>query len=307
MTPRQRVLIAGCGYVGGRLAELLAEEGRTVFGLKRDPSTVPGGVEGVAADVSDPTTLRELPSSLDAVVYAVSPAGRGEADYRTAYVEGPRNVLRAVGWKGAVGGPGAGAAGGREAGRVAGRFILVSSTGVYGQRDGRWVDEDTEPEPADATGRILLEGERAVSALEGAGIVLRLGGIYGPGRDRTVRRVLSGEADCPAPDRYGNRIHRDDAAAALRHLLDLDAPAPVYIGVDRDPAPLRDVYRWVADRGRAPDPCRRETRETWEASGRRGTNKRCSSERLAGSGFEFAYPSFREGYGPMIEALRASS
>lgn len=307
MTHPERVLVAGCGYVGGRLAELLAEEGRTVFGLKRNPSTVPAGVAGLAADVSDPGTLRELPPSLDAVVYAVSPAGRDEAAYRTAYVEGPRNVLRAIGWEGAVRGREAGAAGGREAGRVAHRFILVSSTGVYGQRDGRRVDEDTEPEPADATGRVLLEGEGAAGAVEGTGIVLRLGGIYGPGRDRIARRVLAGEADCPAPDHYGNRIHRDDAAAALRHLLDLDDPAPVYIGVDRDPAPLRDVYRWIADRGRAPDPCRRETPETWEASGRRGTNKRCSSDRLAGSGFDFEYPSFREGYGPMIDALRESS
>lgn len=289
----KRVLIAGCGYVGGRLAELLVAEGSQgsqgsqgfeVYGLKRDPTTLPLGVIPVAADVADPSTLTGLPASLDALVYAVAPAGHNEAAYRTAYVDGLRNVLRAL------------AAGDDPPSRV----ILVSSTGVYGQTDGRWVDEETPPEPADVTGRILLEGEDVVREGAGKGVVLRLGGIYGPGRTTTVRRVLAGDAGCPAPDRYGNRIHRDDAAAAIRHLLELDAPAPVYIGVDRDPAPLRDVYRWIAEQGGAPDPCRDETPESWEASGRRGTNKRCSSERLVSSGFQFRYPSYREGYAGFI-------
>jgi nucleoside-diphosphate-sugar epimerase len=307
----KRVLIAGCGYVGTRLAELLVADGFPgsldahaapapgssgasgasgshtfqVYGLKRDPTTLPPGVIPVAADVGDPGTLSALPGAVDALVYAVAPAGRSEDAYRTAYVDGPRNVLRAL------------AAGGHPPSR----FILVSSTGVYGHTDGRWVDEETPPEPADVTGQVLLEGEAVVRDGAGTGVVLRLGGIYGPGRTTTVRRVLAGDAGCPDPDRYGNRIHRHDAAAAIRHLLDLDAPAPVYIGVDRDPAPLRDVYRWIAERGGAPDPCRDETPESWEASGRRGTNKRCSSERLVASGFQFRYPSFREGYAALME------
>lgn len=279
----ERVLIAGCGYVGSRLAELLVEEGRTVYGLKRDPSTLPDGVEPVAADVSEPATLRDVPARLDGVVYAVSPAGRSEAAYRAAYVDGLRNVLHAV----------------TAAGTQSPRMVLVSSTGVYGQEDGRWVDEETDPEPADATGRILLEGEGVARGAAGRGVVLRLGGIYGPGRTRTVQRVVSGEAGCPGEDRYGNRIHRDDAASAARHLLNLEDPDPVYIGVDRDPAPLRDVYRWIAEQAGVPDPCGSGRSESWEASGRRGTNKRCSSERLVRSGFEFRYPTFREGYGAL--------
>jgi nucleoside-diphosphate-sugar epimerase len=280
----KRVLIAGCGYVGGRLAELLAASGREVYGLRRDPTRLPPGVEAVAADVAMPDTLHRLPRRLDAVVYAVAPSGRDEEAYRVAYVDGLRNVIRAV----------------SAQGEPPPRLVLVSSTGVYGHSDGRWVDEDTPPEPADASGRILLEGERALRDVDGTGVVLRLGGIYGPGRTSTVRRVLDSEAGCPAPDRYGNRIHRDDAAAALRHLLDLADPDPVYIGVDRDPAPLRDVYRWIAARGGAPDPCRDRERETGEATGRRGTSKRCSSDRLVSSGFEFRYPSYREGYAPFI-------
>ncbi len=285
------ILIAGCGYVGGRLAELLVEDGRQVAGLRRDASRVPAGVRGVAADVSDPSTLRGLRDALgqpaDALVYAVSPAGRTEAAYRTAYVDGLRNVLDAVD------------APGPEPRRV----VLVSSTGVYGQEDGSWVDEDTPPEPADPTGRVVLEGERLLGELEGRGVVLRLGGIYGPGRTRTVRGVLRGEAGCPAPDRYGNRIHRDDAAGALRHLLEIPEPAPLYVGVDRDPAPLCKVYRWIAERAGVADPCEGGSAEGDDAPGRRGTNKRCSSRRLAESGYRFRYPTFREGYRPIVDEL----
>jgi len=114
--------------------------------------------------------------------------------------------------------------------RFRGRLVLVSSTGVYGESKGGWVDEDTTG-PADATGHVLLEGERIAHGFGGRGVVLRLGGIYGPGRDRTVRRVVSGEATCPEPGVYGNRIHRDAAAGAARHLARLADPDPVYLVV----------------------------------------------------------------------------
>jgi nucleoside-diphosphate-sugar epimerase len=285
------ILIAGCGYVGGRLAELLVEDGRPVAGLKRNASTVPDGVLGIAADVSEPATLDGLRGTMgepvDALVYAVAPTGRSEGAYRTAYVDGLRNVLAAL-----------------ESSRPEPRrVLLVSSTGVYGQEDGRWVDEDSTAEPADATGRVVLEGEGLMGDLGGRGVVLRLGGIYGPGRTRTVRRVLSGEAGCPDPGSFGNRIHRDDAAGALLHLLDLPNPAPLYVGVDRDPAPLREVYRWVAEQGGVADPCEKGGYDGVGAAGRRGTNKRCSSRRLADSGYRFRYPTFREGYRPIVDEL----
>ena len=297
MTPSadrpDRVLIAGCGYVGARLAELLAEDGRRVWGLRRHPGGLPAGVTPIAADVGDPDTLRQLPA-VDAVVYAVSPSGRSEAEYRAAYVDGLGNVLD----------------GAERAAGARPRVVLVSSTGVYGHTDGRPVDEETPPEPADPTAERLLEGEAVARERGAPGVVLRLGGIYGPGRTRTVRRVLDGEAECPAPDRYGNRIHRDDAAAAARHLLDLPDPRPVYLGVDREPAALRDVYRWIAERGGVPDPCAHAEDNAavggaggssgWEG-GRRGSSKRCSSRRLVESGFRFRYPTFREGYAPLVD------
>ena len=283
-----RVLVAGCGYVGGRLAELLAADESEVWGLRRDPSQLPPGVEPVAADVTDPSTLTSRPSDLDGLVYAVSPAGRTEEAYDAAYAAGLRNVLEAL----------------SEDGPVPDRVILVTSTGVYGYDNGRWVDEETDPRPPDATAERMIEGEEIVRSA--GGVALRLGGIYGPGRTRTIRRVLEGEASCPPPDRYTNRIHREDAARSLFFLLDLDDPDPLYLGVDTEPAPLREVYRWIAERGGVADPCSglgpdEPSAGSGGAPGRRGSNKRCSSERLTASGFTFLYPTFREGYGPLID------
>jgi nucleoside-diphosphate-sugar epimerase len=278
----ERVLIAGCGYVGSRLAERLLEDGVAVWGLKRDPSTLPAGVGAVAGDVTRASTLDGIPDEVGAVVYAVAPTSSGEAGYRSAYVDGLRNVLDAVG-----GSP---------------RVVLVSSTGVYGQSDGQWVDEDTAEEPADGTARAILEGEALARERGAPGIVLRLGGIYGPGRTWTVGRVLTGDAPCMGPELYGNRIHREDAAGALRHLLTLDHPEPVYNGVDGEGAPLRDVYAWVADRAGVPDPCDGVDPDAVRTEGRRGTNKRCSNQRLLDSGYTFVYPSYRAGYAELIEA-----
>lgn len=282
-----RVLIAGCGYVGAPLARLLAERGDEAWGLRRHPAELPFGVRPLAADVTDPSSLdgvRRLEP--DAVVYAVSPSERSPGAYRSAYVEGLRNVLDAAFGRG----------------RSPGRAVLVGSTGVYGHGDGRWVDEETPPDPADATGEALLEAEALVREMGAPGVVLRLGGIYGPGRDRLVRRVLDGSASCPPEGRYSNRIHRDDAAAAALHLLDLDAPRPVYLGVDREPAELRVVYRWIADRAGVPDPCRSGVASA-AGGGRRGTNKRCSSDRLVKSGFRHGFPTFREGYGALLREM----
>jgi nucleoside-diphosphate-sugar epimerase len=281
--PPARVLVVGCGYVGSQLAALLVAEGVDVWGAKRDPAGLPPGVRPVAADVTVPRSLAALPGTVDAVVYAVAPGAPSPEAYRAGYVDGLRNTLAAVG-------------------DGARRLVLVSSTGVYGHDDGRWVDEETPPEPVDPTARLILEGEGIALGSRTPGVVLRLGGIYGPGRTRTVRQVLSGAAPCLPPNVYGNRIQRDDAAAAVRHLLALADPAPVYLGVDLDPAPLRDVHSWIAKRGGVADPCDdRDMAEPESRTGRRGTNKRCSSRRLVDSGFTFQYPTYREGYGPLLD------
>ena len=281
----ERVLIAGCGDVGTAIGRRLAAAGVEVFGLRRHVDALPNGIVPVAADLTDPGSLRGLPDGLDAVVVAVAADERTEAGYRSTYVDGLSHLLGALAGRGAGGG-------------LPARLLLVSSTAVYGQSDGAWVDEDTPTAPTRFTGRVMLDAEALVAQAGTRGIVLRCAGIYGPGRTRLLRQVRDGEASCHEVTAYTNRIHRDDAAGAAAHLLTLDDPEPVYLAADDDPAPRCEVLRWLADRLGAPDP------PVEPGASSRGANKRCRNDRLRASGYTLAYPTFREGY---EDVLRTAS
>lgn len=288
-----RVLVAGCGYVGSALAAELARDGHAVFGLRRRPVGLPPKVTPVAADLSDPTTLGSLPRGLDVVVYGAAADGFTDDAYRAAYVDGPRHLLAAL----------------VAAGEHPRRVLFTSSTAVYGQSRGEWVDETSETHPAGFSGARLLEGEAVVLGGPFPGTVLRLGGIYGPGRTRLVESVRRGEARLrPGPPLYTNRIHRDDCAGALRHLISRDAAERVYLGVDAEPADERDVLRWLARTLGVPEPTEAAAEPAGAgAPGGRGArprgSKRCSSARLVASGYRLRFPSFREGYADVIRSL----
>lgn len=273
-----RVLIAGCGYVGGALADRLVGEGHEVFGLRRGGAALPAGVEHVTADLSLPESLAALPVKLDAVVYAASPGTRSDAAYQEIFVTGVLHLQEAL----------------DRSSPNLGRFVFVSSTAVYAQRDGSWVDEESATEPSHFSGRRLLEGERLVLAGPGHGSVLRLAGIYGPGRLGLLERVRRGEARyMPGPPHYTNRIHRDDAAGILHQLLEGAAPPRCLLGVDSAPAPEREVQEWLAQRLGAPVPRPAPP----DPSGRKALgNRRCRNARLLARGYRLRFPTWREGY-----------
>ena len=266
------ILIAGCGDVGGELARRLLADGHVVYGLRRRVHLLPAGVRPIAADLQDPDSLRAVPDGLDAVCYAAAADGRSPGAYRGAYVDGPRNLLRAVGRTGTLG-----------------RVLYTSSTRVYPQNAGEWVDEDS-PTGGDAYARLLLEGEAAVRDGAAAAVVVRLAGIYGPGRTRLVDRVRAGEPCSPA---YANRIHRDDCAGLLRHLLRLARPLPLYLGADDEPTTQCAVMRWIAGRLGLPAPAP-------AGADREAGGKRCRNARLVSSGYAFEQRSFGDGYGALL-------
>lgn len=276
-----RILIAGCGYVGSALGLLLVSEGHTVFGLRRNTSALPAGITPVRADFSKPLPPNTLPDNLDAVVCAASPGGSSDEAYRAAYVDGPRSLISTLG------------------GQSIERLILVSSTGVYGQKNGEWVDEASPTEPNGTSGRRLLEGERLVLGGPFPATVLRLGGIYGPGRASMIERALGNPPPEDDPPQYTNRIHRDDCAGALRHLLLIPDPDPVYLGVDHEPADRRTIAEWLTTRSGENPPVSPRRDRPKARPGR--TNKRCSNELLLRSGYEFRYPTFREGFAALLE------
>lgn len=269
-------LIVGYGYVGSALGALLRERGETVYALSRsqrtsDPEGLESGVRAIQADVTRPL---QLPADIERIAYVVSPDGGSPEQYEHAYVVGLQNVLTAA--------PSA-------------NVVLTTSTAVYSFDDGRWVDETT---PTTATGKAayLLAGEELVA--QRSGIALRLGGIYGPERNRIVRQVAEGTATLNPEPRYGNRIHRRDCATAIATLF--DAPAGIYVGVDDDPADLNDTYRWIAEQLGLESP------PLGEPTSRRSGNKRCSNTKLRQTGWTPRYPSYREGYQEALAAIRAS-
>ncbi len=274
-----RVLVAGCGYVGNALARRLVAAGHEVHGLRRRIEALPPGVHPVAADLAAPD-LPALPV-VDALVYTASAGGRTEEAYRTIYVDGLRRVIERL----------------EASGSALERVIFTSSTAVYGQTGGEWVDETSATEPASFSGRILLEAEAVAIAHGRHGVALRLAGIYGPGRTRLVRQVFEDQPSDSPDDAFGNRIHVDDCAGALAHLLELPSPAAVYCGVDDAPVPLGEVRDHLAA---ALGVARQRNRSH---TGTERGHKRVSNARLVGSGYALSVPTYREGYGPVVEAF----
>lgn len=278
----RRVLIAGCGDLGVALGLALCRAGWEVHGLRRNAALLPESFHRIAADLGEPESLAALGGiAFDHLVLTGAPGGFEEANYRRVYVDGVRNLLTAV-----VGEPG---------------VLMVGSTGVYHQEDGSSVDEDSPTEPRGFSGRALLEGEAVLRDLAGRrASVLRLGGIYGPGRLRLISEVRAG-VGCPRePVRFTNRIHRDDAAGILQFLLERQAAGErletCYLGVDCEPAPMWEVRHWLAEQlGVSLD----DSRPLGDA---RGGNKRCSNRRLLAAGYRFTYPDYRAGYSALLAA-----
>ena len=297
------VVIVGCGYVGLELAEQLAERGHDVAGVRRSDAglaaieAVDARVDAVGADATDPESLAALPDA-DAVVFAASSGGRGAEAARSVYVDGLTNVIEEYGT--------------REA--APDRLVYTSSTGVYGDHDGGWVDEETAIDPTTEKTRVLAEAERV--ALETAdefgidGTVARFAGLYGPGRYR-LDRYLNG----PVTAGFLNMVHRDDAAGAVRYLLEADVARgePVVV-VDDEPVDKHAFADWLADECGVARPEKRSKAEriadgdlSAAAERRIRTSKRCANDRLRALGYEFSYPTFREGYHDAIQAFNAAN
>lgn len=278
-----RILVAGCGNLGGAIASRLAEDHR-VYGLRRNPDRVPDGVHGVKADLLNRDQLASvLPEDLDIVIYCLTPSQYDDAGYRDAFVTGLGNLIHALG------------------DQPLKRLFFISSSSVYSQNNDDWVDETSPTEPARASGEIILEGEQAAADSGHPATIVRFSGIYGPSRKRFLQAVMEGEMDPVSPAPFSNRVHEADAADAACHLTRLAlAGKPVescYLASDCEPARLDEVVAWVRDQlpCKAPGPDARK--------GGRAGSKRCSNQRLLDSGFSFRYPDYRAGYGEMIEQM----
>lgn len=279
------LLIAGCGDVGTRLGVRLAAEGWQVHGLRRSVAQLPGAILPVAGDLSaDPCPPAWPSGRLDYLVYCAAATEHDEAGYRAAYVDGLRRVL---GWL-------------AQQGQRPRRLLFVSSSGVYGQQLGEWVDEESPAEAGSYSGRIMREAEQLALQSGLPASLVRLTGLYGPGREWLLGQVRQGYRVASEPPLYGNRIHVDDAAGLLAYLLQADARGVAlddcYIGVDDQPAPLHEVVAWLREQLGV-------SHWSEQSTVRRSGSKRCSNARARALGWAPKYPSFREGYSAILKAL----
>jgi nucleoside-diphosphate-sugar epimerase len=173
----------------------------------------------------------------------------------------------------------------------------VSSTSVYGQTDGSWVDETSPAEPGSEKGRILVEGERLLlaTATEIPAVILRASGIYGPERGHLFQQYLRGEASISGdPQRWLNMIHRDDLAGAIIAACEHGRAGEVYNATDDEPVTLIDFFQWLANELKRTLPPAAEIATTRK---RAVTNKRISNAKLKRElRYTFRYPTFKEGY-----------
>lgn len=235
----EAVFIVGCGDVGRRVAALCRSAGATVVALSRSAQSAARlkalGIETRPGDLDDPASLQGLPLAGTRVFYFAPPPDRGETDPRMRAFP---DVLT----------PSA----------LPSRVVYISTTGVYGDCNGAWVTEDRPVNPQTARARRRFAAETALRAFSAASgvpvVVLRVSGIYGPGR-LPVERLRQGVPlvrEDQAP--YSNRIHADDLARVCVAAAERGRPGAVYNVSDGHPTTMTDYFNRVADALRLPRP-----------------------------------------------------
>ena len=276
-------LILGCGYLGRRVAALWRQQGRCVFAATRNPTHLPPDVTPIDCDILDPVSLQNLPQ-VDTVLYAIGFDRTSGATMRAVYVDGLANVLAQL--------------------PTPTRFIHVSSSSVYGQTDGGWIDETSPTEPGEESGRIVLEAEAVLRARLPDAIILRFAGIYGPGRLLRRQTIERGEPIVGDSDKWLNLIHVEDGAHAVLAAEQNGEPGRVYNVCDDHPVRRRWYYTTMARMLGAPaprfvTPPADEPTPPHEKGNRRINNRRMKEE----LGVTLQYPNYEQG----LRAARSST
>lgn len=278
------LLIVGCGDLGLRVGTALVQQGWQIGALRRNPPAAPENFQWLAANYSQPGSLDFARDwRPDHVLTSFNPAGRDVAGYRAGFADAAHNLLQGLGE------------------HRPGHIFMVSSTRVYAERNGGWVDENSPLSTDDEQAMAIVDAERQLLDSPHPCSVIRCGGVYGAIPSRLLQKIARGEVAPREPLRYTNRIHREDAAGFLTHLLVSSqggqAVEPVYNCVDDETAPAHDVESWLAEQlGVKPNDARKRDATTAP------NHKRCRNTRLHESGYRLRYPDFRAGYGHMLSS-----
>jgi len=274
-----KVLIVGCGDLGGEIARLLSLSKHQVVGVRASVKPLGSNVQCIQADVTQEKTLTSLESlKPEVLIYCVAANAQTDESYNAHYVEGLRNVL---------------------ATQVNNDALLhvffVSSTRVYGQKSDAILDETTPAIPSDFGGKRLLEAESMIKHLSCNATSMRLSGIYGKGRLYLVNMAKDTNR-WPHENAWSNRIHRDDAASFITFLCEMvmskQPVADCYIVTDDMPTQQYEVLAWLAKK--------QGIDATHIKVPLVHGGKRLSNHRMRDTGFQLRYPNYQIGYSEIL-------
>lgn len=277
------ILIVGCGAIGTALAQALTKQGHRVMAIKRHPPVVQDPlIHYYAADIRIKNDLEKIKVNFEHIFFILSADGRTEQAYQDVYETGLDNLLDQF-----------------NRGSHPPIWWMVSSTSVYGQCAGEWVDETSEACSKVSTAQFICKAEQKLMKLNQYNVVVRFSGIYGPGRDYLLRLVRQIPAIQKDPPYYTNRIHAQDCVSVLEFLfnkrLSGTSLEQCYLATDDDPAPQWEVMTWLAEQMHEPLPIPKIVKE-----GQADANKRCSNQRLKQLGYAFRYSNYRQGYAELL-------
>ncbi|MCA9123462.1 MAG: SDR family oxidoreductase [Planctomycetaceae bacterium] len=280
-------LILGCGYLGRRVAQAWLGDGHEVLALTRSLETAARlrarGIRPIVGDVTGSLDLSDC-DEIDTLLFAIGFDRTAGKSIREVYVDGLRRVLDCL--------P-----------APPRRFIYISSTGVYAQNDGQWVNEQSLSVPLREGGKACLAAEELLRqcAIGERTMILRLAGIYGADRLPKLQDVIAGRPIDGAADGYLNLIHVDDAVRVVLAAETQLMPPELLLVSDGAPVLRGEFYRELARRSHSPPPQFTAPNAGSPTAARASTDKRIDNSRLRELlQLQFRFPSYVEGLASIL-------
>ncbi len=285
----ETILLLGCGDLGIGLAHLLIQKHFKVIAVRRTPPqhcTLSNKLTWIALDLTHSQHLQSLPTEVDWVIYTPAPKRKQIDIYEALYHNALNDLIKHF----------------KSSQRLR-HWIQVSSTSVYGQNQGEWLDETSPTSPTTATAQFILSAEQTlINQPYFASTIVRFSGIYGPKRYWLLRKTIQQTPLRKNPPYYTNRIHRDDCINILLHLIELSRQntplAPLYLGTDDTPISEWEIGSWLSQMFEI------EPLQTPDQDNLRSKNKRISNQLIKSTGYCFHYPDYQTGYTAVIKCLQ---
>ena len=283
-----KVLIFGCGYLGSRVAANWHQAGCEVSVVTRSEANAKRfrslGYEPIIADITDTNSLARIRFEFDIILFAVGFDRTKYSDIREVYVEGLKNVLAKI-----------------STTKV--HFIYMSSTGVYGDCQGEWIDEATKAEPFRPGGKACLEAEELIRAGEFDYTILRLAGIYGPDRVPRLKAMREQAWEELGQTGHINLIHVADAAKIVASVVEQKIVNETFLVSDGQPADRKEFYEFIAQQLRT-GPIDWTVKTEPDASRRSAADKKVSNRKLVEfTSYEFQFPDYRVGIKDAVQSI----